>query len=69
MAASDEEDIKPTKTKRNVETNMEPPKLAILSLMSKFYLISCLVWMQVVVHMFENLYEWGEGKMGYQFVA
>jgi len=69
MAASDEEDIKPTKTKRNVKTNMEPPKLAILSLMSKFYLISCLVWMQVVVLMFENLYEWGEGKMGYQFVA
>ncbi|KAH1266971.1 hypothetical protein GmHk_01G002316 [Glycine max] len=24
---------------------------------------------EVVVHMFENLYEWGEGKMGYQFVA
>jgi len=48
MAASDEEDIKPTKMKkRNVKTDMEHPKLAIVSLMSKFYLISWLVWIQV----------------------
>ncbi|KAG4930861.1 hypothetical protein JHK85_048437 [Glycine max] len=46
---------------------MEPPKLAILSLMSKFYLISGLVWMQVVVHMFENLYEWGEAATTRKF--
>lgn len=58
MAASDEEDIKPTKTKKKkVKTDMEHPKLAILSLMSKFYLITWLVWMQVAVHMFEYLYE------------
>ena len=56
MEASDEEDIKPTKTKkRKVKADMEHPKLAIPSLMSKFCSISWLVGMQEVLHVLEYL--------------
>lgn len=50
MAASDEEDIKPTKTKkRKVETDMKLPKLAILFDVrtSKFTILLNALWMQV----------------------
>ncbi|CAJ1930171.1 unnamed protein product [Sphenostylis stenocarpa] len=47
---------------------MEHPKLAILSLMSKFYSISWLEWMQEVVHMLEYLYEWGEETINLELV-
>jgi len=56
MEASDEEDIKLTKTKkRKVKADMEHPKLAISSLIFQFCSISWLVEMQEVLHMLEYL--------------